>query len=91
MITETKTQAQIHEQWTRINKLLNTNSRNLMRVAHPETDGNRMLVNNWGNKEARVIYDRENERERKIYEIYTFAINRAFVREYPNHVLAMSK
>lgn len=81
-----KTITIIHAQQTRISNLLYENTRNQIRSAHPETDGNFMLCNNWGNADARAYLFRMYEREIKLFHLFAMHFAKAFKAEYPNHV-----
>lgn len=84
-----KTTKSVYAQQTRISKLLYENTRNQIRIAHPETDGNFMLCGNWGNVDARVYLSRMYDREIKLFHLFAKYFAIAFKFEYPNHLSSL--
>jgi hypothetical protein len=57
-----KTPTQIYDQHTRIQRKIDDRARLLSAKADPATQGNFCLVHNWGNPEARAIWDKACQR-----------------------------
>lgn len=81
-----KTTSEIYQQWERISAKINEAAREEAKKAHPDTGGNRTLVHNWGNLEARKAYEKANRRRvifGRIFERLYFA---ALKRQDPDHI-----
>ena len=81
-----KTTTEIYMQEQRIISLLHTVKTHFAKQADQNTGGNEMLVNNWGNNEAKAIVDRYNKRRSKIYAIISEKYFEAFKKEHPDHL-----
>ena len=62
-----KTTATIYAQYGRLSARNLDMARDRARRAHPATDGNALMVHNWGNEAARAVWARADARGSRIY------------------------
>ena len=81
-----KTTSQIYDQEKRISKLSFLNITNKINQADPNTGGNLMLTNNWGNEKAVLLLKSYQDKQSKLYNLFQKYYRNAFKNEYPNHL-----
>lgn len=83
-----KTTNEIFLQQMRVDKLLWEVTSKLINKVHPQTGGSLHLAHNWGNDEAKKHLDRHKDRQIFLNSLFGSHYKRAFIRQYPNHILS---
>ncbi|MEP2668961.1 MAG: hypothetical protein ABJH04_08195 [Cyclobacteriaceae bacterium] len=85
-LTKVKSTATLLRQQERIWKLLLAQTKHFISEAHPETGGNMLLANNWGNEKAKALVRQFYERCSRNFNILKVKYKIAFALENPEHV-----
>ena len=83
-----KTTQQLFAQEKRLNSLIWQIGKREMKRADPDTDGNPMLVNNWGNEASKRSSEKMYNRLSRLFHVFREKYNEAFALEYPNHLMS---